>query len=242
MDNTIIQQGTFTKADTSNVTLSLRSDIDWIKVYNRTQIGATNNVGVEFYWQREMIANGHGGFITAKYGGLDAVEMQNLAVGSFIPLNTSVVAPGAPRATTGTTNATQPVVSTATTTGLSDGSIVRLIDNTNQNNIAGFDFEIDTIAAGVSFRMAATLANAVGGACGNGFYRLIPYEPMFYPRWRTIVNITQAASAVVTASVRHCYTVGQEIRFVIPEAAWGMVELNGIVGTITAVTTLTFTV
>ncbi len=57
MDNTIIQQGRFT-SNGSNQTIQIRSDLDWMKVYNYTV--ASNNqttaVGVEYYWQRGMAA------------------------------------------------------------------------------------------------------------------------------------------------------------------------------------------
>ena len=51
MDNTIIQQGFFV-SDGSNKIISLRSDVDWMRVYNTSELAAQNNVGVEYYWQR----------------------------------------------------------------------------------------------------------------------------------------------------------------------------------------------
>ena len=53
MDNTILQQGFFTSSG-SNVIINLRSDVDWMIVYNQTQGGTsqTTAVGVKHYWQR----------------------------------------------------------------------------------------------------------------------------------------------------------------------------------------------
>ena len=40
MDNTIIQQGMFTSTG-SSVTVNLRSDVDWMMVYNTTEAAAS---------------------------------------------------------------------------------------------------------------------------------------------------------------------------------------------------------
>jgi hypothetical protein len=55
MENTIIQQGRFTSTGAAK-TLQIRSDIDWMKIYNVTvAAGAqTTAVGVEYYWQKGM--------------------------------------------------------------------------------------------------------------------------------------------------------------------------------------------
>ena len=52
-DNTIIQQGRFTSTGVTKV-IQLRSDIDWMRVYNLTVAdnNQTTAVGVEYYWQR----------------------------------------------------------------------------------------------------------------------------------------------------------------------------------------------
>ena len=60
--NTVIQQGRFT-ADGTNKILAIRSDIDWIRVYNESAITqATLDLGAEFYfqreWQQELVLNG----------------------------------------------------------------------------------------------------------------------------------------------------------------------------------------
>lgn len=53
MDNTIIQQGKFTSTG-ANVTLQLRADTDWVKVYNYTQFANGTGAGqvVAALWQQ----------------------------------------------------------------------------------------------------------------------------------------------------------------------------------------------
>ena len=141
---------------------------------------------------------------------------------------------GNPVATTAESNAVQPVVSTGNTAGLAVGSVVRLSNVAAIPNIMGFDFEIDTVNANANFRMRFPLANVPGAVGGAGFYRQVNFNSPFYPQNRYIISITQAAQAVVSLSVTADYKVGQAVRFNIPNA-FGMVQLNNLVGNIVAV-------
>ncbi len=225
--NTILQQGSFTATGDAQ-RIAIRSDVDWMTVYNENNIIATADNSTEFYWQRGM--DDGTGFRKFKSGGADTLNQGALvAPAGFTPINTSLNPNGARIATTAVTNATQPLVSTANTIGLANGDIVRLDSTANVPDLNGIDFEIDTIVPGVSFNMAATLANGPGVAGGAGFYRKINFDKMFYPRNRFIVNITQPGADVleITTSVSHGMTVGQDIRFVIP-ANFSMIELDGL--------------
>ena len=241
-DNTIILQGRFT-ADGLNKTIQLRSDVDWMKVYNYTQLDGTNNLSTEFYWQRGMDQGT--GVRWFKNGGGNNLNVTTMAAGDgFTLVDTSENPLTAAVAITGSTNATQPVYSTADTSGLVTGSIVRLAmpAATNTQNLGGYDFEIDTVVASTSFRGRYALATAPGvGANGGATYRIVQWDPIFYPRWRFIANISQAANAVITTTVQHGYTAGQQIRVSVQSDVFGMTEINGLVGNITAVTASTIT-
>jgi hypothetical protein len=133
----------------------------------------------------------------------------------------------APVATTASTNATRPVVSTGNTAGLAVGSVVRL-SNTAQTDINGIDFVVGAVTANTSFTLMVAsnaLANVPGLIGGAGFYRIVNYNSLFYPRKRYITNITQAVNAQVSTSIAHGLTPGQEVRFNIPTVS-GMVQLN----------------
>lgn len=242
MDNTIIQQGGFT-ADGNAKYIVMRSDVDWIRVLNLTEaVATTQDHGFRYYWQRGMTAGR--GFVEYHPAADHTMAIDQIAAGAgFTLVDSSDTAPGAARILNGafTTNATQPVITSATTTGLSDGSIVRLSGTTTAASLSGWDFEVDTIVDGVSFTMAYAMANAPGAAATAGYYRHIPYDPIFYPRYRYIVNLTQAAAAVITTSVQHGYTVGQSIRVNVSDANFGMTEIDGVEGIVTAVTASTIT-
>lgn len=252
MDGTILSQGTFT-ANLVNATatitaanptiIQIPSGADWVKVYNYTQTGtvgtatatfqgvANASVGNYFYWQRGM-APGTG--IVYYKGAANAIQDADTLVSGGFTLydpsgqtNGALPLLGASIATTASTNATRPVVSTANTAGVSVGSVVRL-SATAQTDINGIDFVVGAVTANVSFTlMTATnaLATAPGAIGGAGFYRLVNYSPLFYPRARVITNITQAVNANVSTSIAHGLTPGQEIRFNIP-AVSGMTQLN----------------
>jgi len=251
-DNTIIQQGLFTSTGV-NKTIVLRSDVDWMMTWNLTTIaGATQWDSIRHYWQRELPFGDH--VIDYHAAATQAVSTTTGVAGfngvanrpGFYLIDSSTVnsTPGAAVAVAAGTNATQPVYSTANTSPLAAGAIVRVTTATH-NNINGLDFTVDTIVANTSFRLANTLATAPGGVAGAGFWRYIAPDVatynMFYPSKRVIANITAANPAVVTTLVDHGYTTGQVVRIMVP-AACGMTQMNGLLGTVTNLTAATFSI
>ncbi len=239
MDNTIMQQGRFTSTG-SAVTLQLRADTDWLAVYNITQGAAsqTTAVAVKHYWQRGFPAGAK--WSTFKSNAVNAANLeQYLTSSGFTLVDSSVQTPGTLNATiTAISNASIPVVSNSGTNGLSAGDVVRLINVTSAQQLGGMDFTVgyNTLTSG-TFSLDY-MAQIVAGTTGS--WRKINYDPIFYPRRRFITKITQAASAVVTMSVTHGYKVGQVVRMIVP-AAFGMVEMDGLQATITAIDTTTTT-
>ena len=233
--DTVLQQGRFTSTGTA-VTLNLRSDVDWIWVYNETILNdaalAADRAAM-CYYQRGM-TNGRG-VEHRKLGTVANDPMTTLQLAAnagFFLRDTSAAPEAAAIAQTATT---------ANTGALVTGSVVRLTGDTGQLSTQGFDFEVDTVVANTSFRMRFALANAPGVVgTGDGEYRHVRFDPIYYPRRRFIVNATRAASMVVTVSVSHGYTVGQAVRLHMPDP-YLMVEADGLVGTITATTASTIT-
>lgn len=261
MDGTILGQGTFVASPiaasgigairtySNPVIIQIPSGADWVKVINFSQYGSNGvttanfqgtgnaSIGLEFYWQRGM-APGTG---TVIYKGATtaALASDTLLTGGFTLYDPSGQDQAAlpllsnPSPTTASTNAVRPVVSAASTAGLSVGSIVRLTPNfptttTTQADINGIDFVVGAVTANTSFTLLTAsnpLATAPGSAGTAGFYQIVNYDPLFYPRRRYIVNITQAVNAQVSTSIPHQYVVGQQIRFNIPTVS-GMTQLN----------------
>src|SRR3990167_4362958 len=236
-DNTIIQQGRFT-SDGAAKLLSIRSDVDWMRVYNTT-IGAasqTTAVGVEYYWQRGFPADAKWSYL--KSNAANAANLsQYLTSSGFTLIDTSASPNGVVNATvTAISNAAIPVVSNSGTNGLVAGDIVRILNVAGAQQLGGIDFTVgyNTLTTG-TFSLDY-MAQIVAGTTGS--WMKIKYNPLYYPRRRYITKITQASSAVITLSVTHGYTVGQQIRVVVPDA-FGMVEMDGLQATITAINTTT---
>jgi len=224
------------------------SGADWVKVYNYTQYGsvgttgayfngtANASVGAQFYWQRGMTPGT--GIVNYKGAASAVLDGDTLVSGGFTLYDPSGTTPGAlpllgaPVVTTAITNAVRPVVSTASTAGLSVGSVVRLSTQAGDTQIAqdvnGIDFVVGAVTLNTSFELltaSSALANAPGLTTGTGHYRIVNYNPLYYPRVRTISNITQAVNAQVSTTLAHALTPGQEIRFNIPSVS-GMTQLN----------------
>ncbi|MFI5332566.1 MAG: hypothetical protein ACHQVS_00525 [Candidatus Babeliales bacterium] len=226
--------------------IQIPSGADWLRVFNYTQFGvagwagaayfngtANADVGVEFWWQRGMAAGT--GIVKYKAAATAVLSGDTLASGGFTLYDPSGTSTGAqpllsaPVATTASTNVTRPIVSTGNTAGVSVGTVVRLY-GTAQTDVNGVDFVVGAVTANTSFTLLTAsnaLATAPGAIGGAGFYSIVynGNSQLFYPRRRTIVNISQAANAQVGTSVAHGLTVGQEVRFNIPSVS-GMTQLN----------------
>lgn len=228
-NGTIIQQGSFTSTGTA-YTLVVPSGVDWIELYNYTQMAAAAaSTGYQFYWQAGM---GTIGFEYQSNAGSNAINIIPTAAGAFTLVNSSINTPSQLYAITAGTNAVRPVY-TAAITALSNGNIVRLINVPGNLNLSGYDFSVSNVGGG-TFEIAPTLANAPGAVATGGNYRIIPFNPLFYPPWRYVVNISQAANAQITTSVAHQYIVGQAVR-VETSTPFGMTQINGLIGNVVSI-------
>lgn len=235
MDNTIIQQGRFT-SDGSAKILQIRSDVDWMKVYNVTIAAAnqTTAVGVEYYWQRGFPADAKWSYFKSNAAAAANLS-QYITSNGFTLIDSSVTTPGTLNATiTAISNAAIPVVTNTGTNGLSAGDVVRLINVTGAQQLGGFDFTVGHNTLSATTFSLDYMSQIVAGTTGS--WRKINFDPIFYPRRRFITKITKATQAVVTLSVTHGYKVGQVVRMVVP-AAYGMVEMDGLQATIVAINT-----
>lgn len=227
--------GSFTSTGAAQI-IQLPSNLDYMWVYNYTQLATqqTPGRGVYFYWQRGMAADT--GIEYKKTDATDALNGVTLASGGFTLVNNTVNVPSAPVAITSITNATPPVVATGSTAGLvANSSIVRMMNVVGAQQLGGIDFTVGTIVANTSFTLRYMRSIA---AATTGFYRIIPYDPYFYPPYRIITKISNAVNPIVTLSVNHNFTVGQAVRFSLPTVtanAFGMPLLNQVQANIIAI-------
>lgn len=231
--------GTFTSTGANQV-LYFPSSVNKITVRNLTV--ASNNqttaLAGEFFWQSTMV-NGSMFSYFKSNAAAAANLFQYSATGGFTLVNTAFQAPGALNSTiTAISNASIPVVTNTGTNGLLPGNVVRLINVAGAQQLGATDFTVGYNTLSTTTFSLDYMTAIVAGTTGS--WRVIPYDPIFYPTRRTITSISLAAQAVVTLSVTHGYQVGQSVRFRNPDsAAMGMPEIDTLLGTIVAINTTT---
>jgi hypothetical protein len=145
--------------------------------------------------------------------------------------------PEAALAVTSATNAAPPVLTMTTSTGnIQNGDIVRYYNAAGQLNVAGMDFTVDNVVLNTSMELIYMVAP--GGAGTGGSVRRIPFDARYYPVNRYITSISLATSAVIVLSVTHGFTAGQAVRIIVPDE-FGMTQMDGLLGNITAINTTT---
>jgi hypothetical protein len=243
MDGTILGQGFFTQPATAvNQTIMIPSGVDSLEIWNFTQASGTATHGFHFYWQLGMGTQG----IVEISGGAHAVTANVTVAGAFVLYDPSQqlipILNNGSTGVTGFTAANPAVVTVGSTTGMAAGNIVTFSSLNNQPQYNGIPFSVGYgTLTGTTF--SVDYLNSTGSTPSTtGNFSVIPYQPLFYPRRRIITNITAAANAVITLSVDHGYTVGQEVRFSLNggTAVWGSYfAMDGQSATITAVDTAT---
>lgn len=237
--------GTFT-SDGAALSLSLPSGYTKFELYNLTDLGsAAAATPVMWSLGTSSMAAGSGIYAT-KTNGAATIDIPTTTAsnGFTIVPDSAGLAIGGSVALNGTeiNRANPAVASSGTTTGLVDSvSVVRLYGTTGMLQVAGMDFTVGTIVASTSFQLKYLDNSGFAADATAGTYRIINAASRYYPKSRYITAISKAASAVVTLSVTHGYTVGQVVRFVVP-SAFGMTEINGLSGTITAISTANNTI
>jgi len=232
--------GTFT-SDGTAVNISLPPGYTEIELTNLDDLGsAAANTNVMKAWGTSSMAAGSAIYANKTSGAATIAIPTTTTTGGFTFLaDDAALANSASVALNGTevNQANPAVANTATTTNLvDDTSVVRLFGTTGMLQIAGIDFTIGTVVASTSFELKYLDSSGFAAAATAGTYRIINANSRYLPRHRYITNITAATSAVVTLSVNHNFVAGQSVRFSVP-TEWGMTEIDGLIGNITAVTT-----
>lgn len=233
----LVAQGSYI-SDAAARTIVFPCAVDYFCVRNRSLWGTAPTAIVESTWYRGY-ADGQATHLT-EGGGSALTATATAAAGlGFYEVDFTDTEPGALVATgTAITNATPAVVSDATSPAV--GNIVRMTNTTGMLQIAGLEFEVTAVTPGVDFTLGYLPAAGFGAAATNADYRILP-DKRFLPRRRWITAITAANPVVITTSIAHGYAVGSRITVNNPDANFGMPEINGLRGTVTAVTASTIT-
>lgn len=237
--------GSFT-SDGTIKNISLPSGYNSFEMINISDIGSTaanTNVmraqgtsamsaGSAYYSPKTSGAATNALEVTTTTGGFTFVaDSGSTAIGGSVALNGTEI-----------NRANPAVADTGDTSNLVAGSsVVRLYSTTGMLQVAGMDFTVGTIVTNTSFQLKYLNNTGFAADATSGSYRIINATDRFYPKSRYITAITKASSAVITLSVTHGFTAGQAVRIVVP-AAFGMTEIDGLLGNITAVSTANNTI
>lgn len=217
------------------------SGITKFEIFNQTNVASTANPGVvKRAWWQEGLADGSY-FGVKNTDGAATDESTTGTTDGFTPISTGLdnQLEGAQTGTAIT--AASPAVVTLNSHGYSVGDVVRLTNTTGMLQIAGMDFTVTAVGGANNFTLGYLDASGFAAAATAVTARRLRYENIYAPRNRFVTNISQAASAVITLSVAHEYVVGEIVKFKVP-AEFGMTEIDGVQGQITAVTASTVTV
>jgi hypothetical protein len=226
-----LHQGNFV-SDGETKTISLRSDLDYMRVYNLT-VGAnssvTTAVGVEYYWQRGFDPDS--GIEYKKSNATNAANLTSVLVsGGFTLLDTSMRTVGAVNPTiTSISAASIPVCTNTGDNLLRAGDVVRLSLITGAQQLSGIDFTVGHSSLSATTFSLDYMAQISAGTTAS-WVRVI-YPKPFYPPVLVITKISNAPSARVYTAVAHTLQVGQIIRLRVP-ALFG---LEGRIARVTAV-------
>jgi len=232
----LIAQGSFVSGGVAR-TIELPKQPHYFVIKNRSTWGTAPTAVIQSEW---FDGFGAGQAITMTEGGGSALTATAIAAGGagFTFVNISDQTPGALVATgTAITAANPAVVTDANVPAV--GNIVRMINTTGMLQIAGMDFSVTAVTPATNYTLGYLDASGFAAAATNADYRVIPAK-YYTPYRRLITGISQAANAVITVSVAHNYEVGDKIRVNCP-AEFGMTEINGVLGTVTAVGASTIT-
>ena len=234
--------GSFTSADPA-----ARHDVelpqgrpDYFRVRNRTAWGDdAAETSVEANWWRGMAFDAAQTIDQAVTSG--ALSSEAITTNGFRFFNTFNPPTFAELAATAITNAEPAVVSMASTGSIAVGDVVRISDSTDMLQISSYDFQVTAVTANVSITLQLDASGFAAAATAANVRLFIPSR--FYPRWRYIVpledaaGISQAAEAVICTSVDHDFSVGEKVSFRVSDA-YGMNEINNVVGTVLAIGTM----
>lgn len=247
MPFTIIDGGSFT-SDAAAKKIPLPSSADYFKFENVTQMAAAGTTCVAGEWYGSKFGSG----ATATNDGIrwrkaasHAILIDTFATATatngFTYVQTSPVVEAQNATAITSITAASPAVVTQNSHGYAAGDIIQFYGTTGMLQIAGMNFQISSVNANdytlIGLRAAGFAAPATAGSTRR-ISKYLAVDPQFL----YVTEITKATSAVVRCSVdpTQYYVVGMKVHFSIPYS-FGMTQMNGLTGKITAMSAANYT-
>ena len=219
--------------------LDLPHGADYVMVKNLTQWGASANPGVHVQAEWFPSLNAGEALTIQNDNSANSIELEKITADGFRYLDPDNLATSAASTVSGITAASPAVATTSAAHGLVAGDVFRLTGTTGMLQVAGMLFSVKAAPSTTTLSMFLDASGFAAAATAGSLQKI--QDKRFLPAYRYITGITKAANAVVTMSVAHQYSVGQQLKLRIP-AGFGMVEMDGLTGNITDIDTTNNTV
>lgn len=213
------------------VNIPMTDKPDWVIVKNLTDWGDTTAVtALQSEWFSSMSQGSYIGL--SQTVTTDALSTTSGTSGGFTFID-QTNPPTYAKVVVASVTPSTGVVLTGTTTGISIGDYVRLINITGALELSTILFQVTAVSAGVSITLGmlatAVTAGLVAAAGTTGFYQKV-YPGFMYPKLSPVLYITQATQAKVYFGRPNDYTVGELVDFQIP-TPYGMTQLSNLTAT-----------
>lgn len=241
MPFTIITGDSFTSTG-AGIKIPMPSSIDYMEVYNKTQIAAVNpNTVTISKWFGPKFGVG----ASAADQGISTVKTTadltgQYASGGFTYVTSApVIEAQSANPITSITAASPAVVTHAQS--YSAGDILQFYNTTGMLQIAGMNFQISTVS-GAGYTLTGLRAAGFAFAGSAGFTRRISKFAAVEPQFLYVTAISRAINAVVTCSVdpTQYYAVGMKVHFSVPYS-FGMTQMNQLTGKIVSMSAVNYT-
>jgi len=225
-------------AETVTVECQSQNPPDFIIARSITGWGEVNDAqAIEWFWERSMAQDTAKGVLQSSDATNPAMTSKALSSNAIRTYDTANPPTFAGLATTNIAGNTGTFVVTMANTGtIQVGDYVRLYSTTGELQIAGYTFQVTAVTANTSITlgyMASGGQTFAAAATAGTVVKFIPSR--FYPRWRYIANISQAAQAVVSFTEKNDFTPGEIVSFRV-SSAFGMDEINNLPARVLSVT------
>lgn len=219
------------------VKLQSQNPPDYILLKSITGWGEANDAqAIEWWWERSMAQQSAKGILqSSAAANAPAMTTSAITVGGISTYDTANPPTFAALASTAI-NGTTFVVLMANTGSIAVGDYVRVYNQAGAQQLSGYTFQVTAVTANTSITLGymASSGTTLAAPATTGFVqKLIPNR--YYPKEKRIVNITQAAQAVVFFGQKNDFTAGEQVSFRIPPQ-WGMTQLNNVKARVLSVT------
>lgn len=243
---TILDGGSFTSTG-AGVKIKLPSSADYFITTNTSAMASTSAACIRGEWYGPKYGVGasaaNDGLRWRKSGShailIDTFATSTASDGFTYVQSAPTIEAQSSSAITAITAASPAVVSQVNT--YSAGDILQIYDTTGMLQIAGMAVQISSVS-GAGYTLTGLRAAGFAAPATAGYTRRVSKLAAVEPQYLYVTEVTKASQAVVRCSVDPTayYVVGMKVRFSVP-GSFGMYQLDGLTGTITAMSSANYT-